>query len=169
VELLHRQLPESRVEVLIPDFRGSRDALIQVIESGPDVINHNMEVARPLFHALRPEGDYMLSLELLRQVKESKKGVPCKSGFMVGFGEKHNDINNIIDDLAAVKCDFLTIGQYLQPTRAHWPVQSYYSPEEFGQFKKWALEKGFKKVESGPLVRSSYHAKLTFKGGSSQD
>ena len=101
--------------------------------------------------------------------KESKKGIQCKSGFMVGFGEKRNDINNLIDDLAAVECDFLTIGQYLQPTRAHWPVQSYYSPEEFGQFEKWALEKGFKKVESGPLVRSSYHAKLTFKGGSSQD
>ena len=168
VELLRRHLPESRMEVLIPDFRGSRDALNRVIESGPDVINHNMEVTRPMFHALRPEGDYMRSLEIIRQVKENKKGIRCKSGFMVGFGEKHNDINNLIDDLAVVECDFLTIGQYLQPTRAHWPVQSYYSPEEFGQFKKWALEKGFKKVESGPLVRSSYHAKLTFKGGSSQ-
>jgi lipoic acid synthetase len=169
VELLRRHLPESRVEVLIPDFQGSRDALNRVIESGPDVINHNMEVARPLFHALRPEGDYLRSLEILRQVKENKKGIRCKSGFMVGFGEKFNDINNIIDDLAAVECDFLTIGQYLQPTRAHWSVQSYYSPEEFGVFKKWAYEKGFKKVESGPLVRSSYHAKLTFKADSSKD
>jgi len=158
VELLRRNLPESRVEVLIPDFRGSRDALNRVIESGPDVINHNMEVALPLFQILRPEGDYIRSLDILRQVKENKKGIRCKSGFMIGFGEKINDINKLIYDLAAVECDFLTIGQYLQPTRAHWPVQCYYSPEAFGVFKKRADEKGFKKVESGPLVRSSYHA-----------
>ena len=158
VELLRRNLPESRVEVLIPDFRGSRDALNRVIESGPDVINHNMEVALPLFQILRPEGDYIRSLDILRQVKENKKGIRCKSGFMIGFGEKINDINKLIYDLAAVECDFLTIGQYLQPTRTHWPVQNYYSPEEFEVFKKRAYENGFKKVESGPLVRSSYHA-----------
>ncbi|MCX5834079.1 MAG: lipoyl synthase [Deltaproteobacteria bacterium] len=169
IELLHRHLPESRVEVLIPDFRGSQEALNRVIESGPEVINHNMEVARPLFHDLRPEGDYMLSLRLLRQIKESKKGIRSKSGFMVGYGEKLNEIKDLIDDLAAVDCDFLTIGQYLQPTRDHWPVQHYYSPEEFGEFTKWALEKGFKGVASGPLVRSSYHAALSFEAGILKD
>jgi len=158
VELLRRNLSESRVEVLIPDFRGNRDALNHVIQSGPDVINHNMEVTQPLFKALRPQGDYMRSLEVLRQIKEGGEGIRSKSGFMIGFGENQNDISNLIDDLAAVDCDFLTIGQYLQPTRDHWPVRRYYSPEEFGVFKKRAYEKGFKKVESGPLVRSSYHA-----------
>lgn len=158
VELLRRHLSESRVEVLIPDFGGKRDALNRVIQSGPDVINHNMEVAKPLFKALRPQGDYMRSLEVLRQIKEGGKGIRSKSGFMIGFGENINDINSLIDDLAAVDCDFLTVGQYLQPTRDHWPVRRYYSPEEFGVFKKRAHDKGFKKVVSGPLVRSSYHA-----------
>jgi len=158
VELLRRHLSESRVEVLIPDFQGSLDALNQVIQSGPDVINHNMEVAHPLFNALRPEGDYTRSLEILRQVKERGKGIRSKSGFMIGLGENTSDINNLIYDLAAVDCDFLTIGQYLQPTRDHWPVQRYYSPEEFVDFAETAYQKGFKKVESGPLVRSSYHA-----------
>jgi len=158
VELLRRSLPESRVEVLIPDFRGSGDALNRVIEAGPDVINHNMEVARPLFHTLRPEGDYRLSLDILRQVKEDKNGIRSKSGFMVGFGEKPNDIRHLIDDLAAVECDFLTIGQYLQPTRDHWPVQKFYSPEEFDEFQRFALQRGFQSVQSGPLVRSSYNA-----------
>ncbi len=158
VELMHRHFPESRVEVLIPDFRGSRDALNLVIEAGPDVINHNMEVARPLFHALRPEGDYRLSLDILRQVKEDKNGIRSKSGFMVGYGEKLNDIIYLIDDLAAVNCDFLTIGQYLQPSRDHWPVRKFYSPEEFDEFKQLALQRGFQSVQSGPLVRSSYNA-----------
>jgi lipoic acid synthetase len=158
VELLRRYLPGSRVEVLIPDFQGSTKAINRVIESAPDVINHNIEVARTLFQALRPEGDYMLSLEILRQINKNRKGVRSKSGFMVGFGENNNDIVELIDGLAVVGCDFLTIGQYLQPTRDHWPVQKFYTPEEFNEFKRLALERGFKSVQSGPLVRSSYNA-----------
>jgi lipoic acid synthetase len=158
VELLRRYLPGIRVEVLIPDFQGSTKAINRVIESAPDVINHNIEVARTLFQALRPEGDYMLSLEILRQINKNRKGVRSKSGFMVGFGENNNDIVELIDGLAVVGCDFLTIGQYLQPTRDHWPVQKFYTPEEFDEFKRLALERGFKSVQSGPLVRSSYNA-----------
>lgn len=158
VELIHQHLPESRVEVLIPDFRGNVDSLRIVVESEPDVINHNMEVVRPLFHALRPQGDYRRSLDILHRVKECQLGIRTKSGFMVGFGENKDDIENLIDDLALVRCDFLTIGQYLQPTRDHWPVHRYYTPEEFESFAAIAYRKGFRKVESGPLVRSSYHA-----------
>ena len=158
VELMRRQLPESRVEVLIPDFQGNAESLKVVVESKPDVINHNMEVVRPLFHALRPQGDYGRSLDLLHRIKECQRGIRTKSGFMVGFGENTNDIENLINDLALVRCDFLTIGQYLQPTRGHWPVHRYYTPEEFESFAETAYRKGFKKVESGPLVRSSYRA-----------
>jgi lipoic acid synthetase len=158
VDLLRRHLPESRVEVLIPDFSGNWEPLSLVLESGPDVINHNMEVVRPLYHNLRPQGNYERSLELLRRVRESRPSILTKSGFMVGFGENCGDIKSLIDDLASVGCNNLTIGQYLQPTRDHWPVKRYYWPEEFDQFAEMAYRNGFKRVESGPLVRSSYHA-----------
>ncbi len=158
VELLRRNLPESRVEVLIPDFLGNMDALKAVLDSRPDVINHNLELVSSLFRELRPGGDYRRSLEVLRRVKESGYGIRSKSGFMVGLGEEIRDIESLIDDLSSVGCDFLTIGQYLQPSRNHWPVHRYYSPEEFDQIAEMAYRNGFKRVESGPLVRSSYHA-----------
>ena len=153
---LRRALPGGKIEVLIPDFQGNSAALGKVIAAVPDVINHNMEVVKPLFAQLRPQGNYDASLKLLKQVATSS--VVAKSGFMVGFGEERDDILCLIDDLASVSCERLTIGQYQQPTLRHWPVNKYYHPDEFAAFKEIAYSKGFKYVESGPLVRSSYHA-----------
>jgi len=148
--------PSCKVEVLIPDFRGNSDALQKVIQAGPHVINHNIEVVKPLFRKLRPQGHYDVSLDLLRKVSTS--WVVSKSGFMVGFGESREDVLRLMDDLTSVSCVRLTIGQYQQPTLKHWPVAKYYHPDEFAEFKEIAYKKGFQHVEAGPLVRSSYHA-----------
>jgi lipoic acid synthetase len=153
---LRREIPDCKMEVLIPDFKGDPDALGEVIAAGPDVINHNMEVVKPLFRQLRPQGDYHHSLTLLSRVSETP--VVSKSGFMVGFGEKSEDLLRLMDDLVSVCCERLTIGQYQQPTLKHWPVSRYYHPDEFASLKEIAYSKGFQYVESGPLVRSSYHA-----------
>jgi lipoic acid synthetase len=159
IAAIRRQIQDCRVEVLIPDFRGSRRALEQVMTAAPAVVNHNMEVVPALFRELRPQGDYRTSLELLRWIsKEASKEIITKSGFMVGFGESHADIMALMEDLAGVHCEGLTIGQYQQPTRDHWPVRKFYHPEEFEAFKAAATAMGFKHVEAGPLVRSSYHA-----------
>lgn len=156
VNTLRQEFPACRVEVLIPDFQGSSAALEKVIAAGPDVINHNMEVVKLMFKQLRPMGNYDISLELLKKVSSS--GVVSKSGFMIGFGESRDDILRLIDDLAEASCARLTIGQYQQPTLKHWPVVKYYHPDEFAEFREIASQKGFQYVESGPLVRSSYHA-----------
>jgi lipoic acid synthetase len=153
---LREAQPACGIEVLIPDFRGNEKALDLVIDAGPDVINHNIEVAQSHYAQLRPGGDYRLSLALLRRVAGTK--VVSKSGFMVGFGETREDLLRLLDDLAAVSCARLTIGQYQQPTRNHWPVARYYHPDEFGELKAIACAMGFQSVEAGPLVRSSYHA-----------
>ena len=153
---LREALPACRIEVLIPDFQGNQAALEKVIVAKPDVINHNMEVVKPMFARLRPQGNYDVSLELLKKIGSSS--VISKSGFMVGFGESREDILQLIDDLSSVSCARLTIGQYQQPTLKHWPVAKYYHPDEFAQFKEVAYQKGFQYVEAGPLVRSSYHA-----------
>ena len=153
---LRKSVPACKVEVLIPDFQGNPALLEKVIDAAPDVINHNMEVVEPLFALLRPQGNYNLSLKLLSHIAVTS--VVSKSGFMVGFGEKSDDILRLIDDLSSVSCQRLTIGQYQQPTLKHWPVAKYYHPDEFARFKEIAYQKGFKYVESGPLVRSSYHA-----------
>jgi len=154
---LRQAVPNCKIEVLIPDFRGNPGALEKVIAAGPDVINHNMEVVEPLFGALRPQGNYRLSLQLLSRIAAATPLV-SKSGFMVGFGEKRDDILRLMDDLAASSCARLTIGQYQQPTLQHWPVAKYYHPDEFTEFKEIAYSKNFQYVEAGPLVRSSYHA-----------
>jgi len=156
ISQLHKSLPACKIEMLIPDFQGNQAALEEVIAATPDVINHNMEVVNPLFAQLRPQGNYNISLKLLARVAATP--VVSKSGFMVGFGEKRDDILRLIDDLSSVSCERLTIGQYQQPTLKHWPVAKYYHPDEFAGFKEIAYQKGFKYVESGPLVRSSYHA-----------
>ncbi|NTV83334.1 MAG: lipoyl synthase [Bacteroidales bacterium] len=156
INKLRRAQPECKIEVLIPDFQGNTAALEKVIEARPDVINHNMETVKPLFSRLRPQGNYSLSLELLSRVSSSSK--ISKSGFMIGFGEKQGDILRLMDDLAAVSCARLTIGQYQQPTLQHWPVVKYYHPDEFSRLKEIACGLGFRYVEAGPLVRSSYHA-----------
>ena len=153
---LHEKNPACKIEVLIPDFQGKSEALQKVIQASPDVINHNMEVVRPMFSKLRPQGDYDASLKLLKNISSSS--VISKSGFMIGFGERREDILRLMDDLASVSCARLTIGQYQQPTLKHWPVAQYYHPDEFAEFKAIAYQKGFQYVESGPLVRSSYHA-----------
>jgi lipoic acid synthetase len=153
---LRKAVPECKIEVLIPDFKGSTSALEKVIAAKPDVINHNMEVVEPMFAQLRPQGNYRLSLKLLSRIA----GTPIisKSGFMVGFGEKRAEILRLIDDLVAASCSRLTIGQYQQPTLKHWPVAKYYHPDEFAELKEIADKKGFHYVEAGPLERSSYHA-----------
>ena len=153
---LRKALPSCKIEILIPDFQGNQAALEKVIAAKPDVINHNIEVVKPLLPQLRPQGNYNVSLELIKKVAASS--VISKSGFMVGFGESHEDILQLIDDMASVSCARLTIGQYQQPTLKHWPVAKYYHPDEFAEFKKIAYQKGFQYVEAGPLVRSSYHA-----------
>lgn len=149
--------PDCAVEVLIPDFNGSFPALRMALEAAPAVLNHNIEVCQALFPALRPVGDYDRSLTLLRRVRQHAPDIPTKSGFMIGLGEDKKDIIKLLEDLRAVDCQRLTIGQYLQPTRHHWPVQKYYHPDEFADLRQIALTMGFESVMAGPLVRSSYH------------
>jgi lipoic acid synthetase len=156
VNRLRKEIPSCKIEVLIPDFQGNATALEKVLQARPDVINHNMEVVKPMFARLRPQGNYHVSLKLLKEVSSSS--IISKSGFMIGFGESREDILRLIDDLASASCARLTIGQYQQPTLKHWPVAKYYHPDEFTEFKEIAYQKGFQYVESGPLVRSSYHA-----------
>ncbi|MEN6467120.1 MAG: lipoyl synthase [Syntrophaceae bacterium] len=156
VAALRREIPGCRIEVLIPDFHGDVQALKKIIAAGPDVINHNIEVVARLYRAIRPEGGFDLSLNILGKVQVS--GIVTKSGFMVGLGEDWEDIIELLKKLSAAGCRIITIGQYQQPTSSHWPVEKYYSPEEFQLLKEAALSIGFRKVESGPLVRSSYRA-----------
>jgi lipoyl synthase len=155
---LGETLPDCQVEVLIPDFQGSLPSLQTVIDAAPAVINHNMEVCARLFPQLRPEGNYGRSLDLLRQIHELAPAIVTKSGFMIGLGEEKSDIHALMQDIRDAGCQRLTIGQYLQPTRNHWPVHKYYHPEEFADLRQVALAMGFESVQAGPLVRSSYHA-----------
>lgn len=153
---------DCKVEVLVPDFKGSKEALNKVVDSKPDVINHNIEVVEELFFDIRPEGDYKLSLQVLKNIKKIDANMKSKSGFMIGLGETNDQIVKTMRDLKNADVDFLTIGQYLQPTRDHAEIKKYYTPDEFQEFKQLALSLGFHHVESGPLVRSSYHAEKVF-------
>lgn len=146
-----------KVEVLVPDFCGDESALSDVFMAKPDVFNHNIEVVRELFSELRPEGDYDLSLEVLKSA--SLEGLTVKSGLMLGFGETMEQIESCLKDLKDSGVVFLTIGQYLAPSEKHFPVKKNYSDKEFKEIKEKALKLGFKKVECNKLVRSSYHAK----------
>ncbi len=157
-ELLREEIPGCRVEVLIPDLQGNWNALETILAAGPHVLNHNVEVVPRLFGELRPEGNYALSLELLRRAGSDRHKAVTKSGFMIGFGETETDILSLLEDLRAVSCESLTIGQYLQPTVSHWPVEKFYMPLECERFREEALKRGFRSVVSGPLVRSSYYA-----------
>lgn len=158
VDTLRREVPGCRVEVLIPDLQGDRDALETILSARPHVLNHNIEVTRELFAELRPQGDYARSLELLRRASEGPRRAITKSGFMIGLGESREGILSVLDDLAAVSCASLTIGQYLQPTVSHRPVAKFYAPDEFEEMRREALLRGFRTVVAGPLVRSSYRA-----------
>ena len=158
IEEIRRQAPGCRVEVLIPDFQGNQEAIRTVVEACPEVLNHNTESVPRLYRAVRSGARYERSLELLRYSKElSPEGV-TKSGVMVGLGEETAELLQVFRDLAAVHCDILTIGQYLRPSRDHLPMKRLYTPREFAELKTAALQMGFRHVESGPLVRSSYHA-----------
>ena len=157
VEAVKQNSPGCRVEVLVPDFRNSLESSLQaVIDAGPDVINHNIEVVRSFYRELRPLGDYNGSLQLLKKVSAS--GIPAKSGLMIGFGETIDDIRHTLEDLRDQGCSMLTVGQYLQSRRDGYPVAKYYHPREFRQIKEMAEDMGFSQVMSGPMVRSSYHA-----------
>ncbi|MCX7787582.1 MAG: lipoyl synthase [Spirochaetes bacterium] len=199
VRLIKDQLPGTQVEVLIPDFQGDPDALQDVLDSGPDVLNHNVETVPRLYPEVRPQADYTRSLELLRRAKECAVGLTSpqgnstnctagslshssspittptvdlpmsrepfsegtlrtKSGIMVGLGETEPEVVSVLRDLRSVGCDYLTIGQYLSPSRNHHPVVEYVSPKQFARYREIALELGFSGVASAPFVRSSYHA-----------
>ncbi len=155
---LKRRLPQSTVEVLIPDFRGSLEALQTVISSRPDIINHNIETVPRLYPAVRPMAIYERSLELLARVRQLGGGIYSKTGIMVGLGETTAEVLAVMDDLIDIGCDLLTIGQYLQPSREHIEIAEFIHPDQFEEYRRIGLEKGFKYVASGPLVRSSYNA-----------
>jgi len=148
--------PETKFECLIPDFAGKWDNLQRIIDVKPDIVSHNIETVRRLTAQVRIQAKYDRSIEVLKRLDEA--GVKTKSGIMLGLGETEQEIFETIDDLAFVKCDVITMGQYLQPTPKHLPVDRFVHPDDFKKYKEYALNKGFKFVESGPLVRSSYHA-----------
>ena len=152
---------DCRLEVLIPDFQGSESALQTVLDAGPDVLNHNTETVPRLYRMARSGGRYTRTLELLDRSRRYAPQIPTKSGVMVGLGEEHDELIATLKDLRDVGCGILTIGQYLRPSAAHAPMVRYYSPDEVRELKEAALEMGFVHVESGPLVRSSYHAHET--------
>lgn len=148
--------PESTIEILVPDFHAREDIIQIVLDSSPEIFSHNLETVEQLTPNIRSGAQYRRSLEVLRIA--SSKGAKTKSGFMVGLGEDEQEIKSLIKDIFATGTRIINIGQYLQPSRKHHPVMKYYSPKEFNEMKEWALNIGFKHVESGPLVRSSYHA-----------
>lgn len=156
-------LPQTTVEVLIPDFGGDAAALQKVVEAAPDILNHNLETIQRLYPVVRPQADYRRSLELLRQAKLYRPGQTTKSGLMVGLGEGPEELLEALADLRAVDCDLVTIGQYLAPSKNHLPVARYHTPEEFGRLKTCAQNLGFAHVEAAPLVRSSYRAEEQIK------
>jgi lipoyl synthase len=150
--------PECRVEVLIPDFQGLEESLRTVLDAGPDVLNHNTETVPRLYRLARPGGRYPRSLQLLDRARTIAPHIPTKTGLIVGLGEEWDELVQTLKDLRASGVEILTIGQYLRPTQSHLRMVRYYHPDEFGQLKRIALDLGFGHVESGPLVRSSYHA-----------
>ena len=158
IEEIRRQAPRCRSEVLIPDFQGNEEAIRIVVDARPDVLNHNTESVPRLYRVVRSGARYERSLELLHYSKKLNPGGVTKSGVMVGLGEETAELLDVFRDLAAVGCDILTVGQYLRPSRDHLPMARLYTPREFADLKTKALRMGFRHVESGPLVRSSYHA-----------
>ena len=157
-----KQNPETTIEVLTPDFLRKGDSYKIVVEAKPDVFNHNIETVPGLYRQVRPGSRYFSSLELLKNTKKIDKNIFTKSGLMVGLGENKDEIVQVMDDLRSAEVDFLTIGQYLQPSTKHHPLERYYKPEEFDELKTIAMSKGFLLVSSSPLTRSSYHADEDF-------
>ncbi|SEM40112.1 lipoic acid synthetase [Syntrophus gentianae] len=159
IRAIRGRIPDGQVEVLIPDFQGDAEALRTVVEARPDVLNHNLETVPRLYPAVRPEAEYQRSLKLLSRAKALDCSLPTKSGLMLGLGESSEEIRDSLQDLLAAGCRLLTLGQYLQPSTHHLPVERFVPPDEFARWRDIALEMGFSQVASGPFVRSSYHAR----------
>ena len=162
VQEVRRQSPKCVIEVLIPDFQGSARALQAILDSEPEIVNHNIETVPRLYPKARGGGEYLISLKLLQRVKQSSFRIVTKTGMMLGLGEQENEIKSVMKDLVDRGVSILTLGQYLRPTQWHLPVDRYYHPDEFRHWKKVGEELGFEHVESGPLVRSSYLADRQF-------
>lgn len=163
IELIRKKSPETTIEVLTPDFKNQTGALEVVIKAAPDVFNHNMETVPRLYKVVRAMGNYRYSLNVLKEVKAIAPSIFTKSGIMLGLGETEQEILQVMDDLRDADVDFITIGQYLQPTTKNHPVSDYITPEKFEEYKKIAYDKGFLMVSSSPLTRSSHHAGEDFK------
>ncbi len=164
IRRIHELLDDCSVEVLIPDFKGSVEALKIVMDAKPDILNHNVESVPRLFKSIQPQSNYAKTEAVLRNAKKLMPNGLTKSGIMVGLGEEMDEIKEVIRDLRRWNVDILTIGQYLQPSRKHLPISRYYTLEEFAELEEFGLELGFRWVESGPLVRSSYHAAEQVRG-----
>ena len=156
IRLIRQRMHQTTIETLIPDFRGSEDAFEIIMQNPPDILNHNLETVPRLYSVVRPQAKYTRSLQLINWFKQ--KGLKTKSGIMVGICENIDEVLLLMNDLVSAGCDILTIGQYLQPTKVHLPVDRFVTPDEFSFYKVEGLKMGFKIVESSPLVRSSYHA-----------
>jgi lipoic acid synthetase len=163
IDNIRRRIPAAMVEVLIPDFQGNEKALQTVLAARPDVLNHNIETVPRLYPIVRPQARYGRSLQLLNRARNYDRSLPTKSGLMLGLGESEDEIRATLRDLIEVGCRILTLGQYLQPSKAHLPVKRFIPPAEFENWKQTALEMGFGEVASGPFVRSSYHAKELYQ------
>ncbi|MBL0516761.1 lipoyl synthase [Aeromonas caviae] len=165
IKQIREHSPQTRIEILTPDFRGRMEQALEVFrETPPDVFNHNLETAPRMYRVARPGADYKWSLELLRRIKEMHPHVPTKSGLMMGLGETNEEIVQVLKDLREHGVNMLTLGQYLQPSRHHLPVKRYVPPAEFDELKDVAMDLGFSHAACGPFVRSSYHADLQAKG-----
>jgi lipoic acid synthetase len=165
VHAVRTAAPAARIEVLTPDFKGADASLATVLAAAPDVFNHNLETVRRLTAAVRPQARYERSIAVLRRAKELRPEALVKSGLMVGLGETAAEVCGAMEDLRTAACDLLTIGQYLQPTRAHLPVVEYVSPAGFAEYARIGRSLGFRNVAAGPFVRSSYHAEEAFTAG----
>jgi lipoic acid synthetase len=158
IRAIHESCPDTAVEVLIPDFQGNQEALKIVADANPEVISHNIETVKALYDQVRPQAIYERSLEVLKNIKLFAPSIRSKTGIMLGLGEEDTQVYEVMEDLRAVGCELLTIGQYLAPSMEHYPVQEYITPEQFDRYGKIAKEKGFAFVASAPFVRSSYNA-----------
>ncbi len=163
IEAIRKKCKETTIEILTPDFRDKQGAIEAVVAAGPDVFNHNLETVPSLYPTIRPGARYFTSLELLHRVKKIDDSIFTKSGIMVGLGEKHQEIMQLMDDLRAADVDFITVGQYLQPTPKHAPIERFVPPDEFSKLEKIAYGKGFLMVSCSPLTRSSHHAGDDFR------
>lgn len=163
IEAIRRLCPGTLIEVLIPDLQGNWEALQRLVAAQPNVVNHNMETIPGLYSSVRPQAIYERSLELLGKVKEMQGDMITKSGIMLGLGERQEELFQVMDDLIVQGCDILTLGQYLQPSRAHVPIEKFVPPNVFAALEQQALRKGFKGVASGPSVRSSYEAGILYR------